>query len=64
MGEALPLRSARVGRCQEGFKNGVIKEVRERSVPNVVQQTGDTQRLHNEPFAWRRFTVVREPRRE
>ena len=64
MGKALPLWSARITRSREGFKNGVIKEVRERSVPNVVQQTGDTQRLHNEPFAWRRFAVVGESRRE
>jgi hypothetical protein len=64
MGEALPLRSARISRSREGFKHRVVEEVREWSVPNVVQQTGDTQRLHNEPFAWRRFAVVGESRRE
>ena len=64
MGEALPLRSARISRSREGFKNGVIKEVREGPVANVVQQSCDAQRLNDEPFTWWSFTVVREPCRK
>ena len=64
MGEALPLRSARICWGGEGFENGVIKEVRKRSVTNVVQESCDAQRLNNEPFTGRSFTVVREPCRK
>ena len=64
MGEALPLRSARISWSREGFKNGVIKEVREGPVANVVQKTSDAQRLNYESFAWWSFTVVREPCRK
>ena len=60
MGEALPFRSARIGWRREGFKNGVIKEVREGSVAHVVQKTGDAQGLNNKPFTRRSFTVVRQ----
>ena len=64
MGEALPLRSARVCRSGEGFQNGVIKKVRERSVTHVMEESRNAERFDNEPFAWRRFAVVGEPRRE
>ena len=64
MGEALPLRSARISWSREGFKNGVIKEVREGSVTNVVQQSCDAQRLNNEPFTWWSFAVARQASRK
>ena len=59
MGEALPLWAARICVGGEGLKNGVIEEVREGSVANVVQKTGDAQGLNNKPFTRRSFTVVR-----
>ena len=64
MGEALPLRSARISRSREGFKNGVIKEVREGPVANVVQKSSDAQRLNDESFAWWSFAVARQASRE
>lgn len=58
MGEALPLWSPRIDWRRKGFQHRVIKEVRERSVANVVQKACNTQRLNNETFTWGRYSVA------
>ena len=59
MGETLPLWSARVGWGQEGLQYRVIKEVRERSVANIMEETSNAQRLNDKPFTWGRYSVAR-----
>ena len=52
MREALPWRAARVIRRWELLQHFVVKEVSKWAMANVMQQSGNAQRLDNEPLAW------------
>ena len=64
MGKSLPVRSAWVSWCWEGFEDGVIEEVREGTVADVVQKARDAEGLHDEALARHRRPVGSESRSE
>ena len=48
MGQALAAGPPRIGRGGEGGQDLLVEEMRERAVPDVVQQPGHPQGLHDQ----------------
>ena len=55
--ESLPRRAARVIGGWELLQHLVVKEVGERSVAHIVQESGNAQCLYNEPLTWDRIAT-------
>ena len=57
VGEPLRVRPAGIGRCLERGQDVIVEEVRERPVPDVVEQSGHPHRLGDEALGRQRSIV-------
>ena len=62
MGQPLGTVTARIGRRAERRQHVIVEEVGERPVPDVVEQTGDAQRLDHESLGRDRLLAGRHER--